>query len=429
MLQRAKSNIITKVSTHLTTRSLPEPGPPPDGGLHAWTQVAMGWIVLFVTWGYTNSFGTFQAYYEQELLSTLPPSTISWIGSVQVWFIFFVGAFSGRLLDAGLFVPTFMVGCVCHLLGIFLMSLSTKYWQLMLTQGVLTGLGGGIFFCPCIGLVATYFSKRRAIAVGLATTGNSVGGMIYPILSRELLPRLGFAWTTRILGFMNMAGLVVCLIFMRPRLPPRPSGPLIDLSAWRESMYTCFVVGMMGAVWSLYFVLYYLAPYGADVLNMPFSSATILVLLMNGCGIPTRIIPALIAQRVGPLNVLIPAVTITALLVYCWAGVTSSTGLYAFAVVYGLSNGSFQCLLPTTVASLTKHLNMVGTRLGMCFSALSFAALTGGPVGGAIISAAGGDRHAYICAIMWAAAAATIGAGIIFAGRIITFGWRLRVKC
>lgn len=92
-----------------------------------------------------------------------------------MWLTFFIGAFSGRLLDAGLFVPTLFVGGILQVLGIFMMSLSTKWYQLFLSQGVLTGIGGGIFFCPSMGLVATYFSNRRALAVGLVTTGNSAG--------------------------------------------------------------------------------------------------------------------------------------------------------------------------------------------------------------------------------------------------------------
>jgi MFS family permease len=135
----------------------------------------MGWLIIFVTWGYVNSFGSFQAYYTSVLPES--PSTISWIGSIQVFLTFFIGAFSGRLLDAGLFVPTLFVGGVLQLLGIFMMSLSTKWWQLLLSQGVLTGIGGGIFFCPSMGLIATYFSKRRALAVGVVTTGNSVGSL------------------------------------------------------------------------------------------------------------------------------------------------------------------------------------------------------------------------------------------------------------
>ena len=169
-LRQTASNVLTRV---LTTRSIRDPPPPPDGGFKAWLQVAMGWLIIFVTWGFVNSFGAFQSYYTEILPED--PSTISWIGSIQVFLTFFIGAFSGRLLDAGLFVPTLFVGGILQLLGIFMTSLSTKWWQLLLSQGVLTGIGGGIFFCPSMGLIATYFSDRRALAVGIVSTGNSVG--------------------------------------------------------------------------------------------------------------------------------------------------------------------------------------------------------------------------------------------------------------
>ena len=48
-IRRTASNVITNVSSHITTRSWPEPPPPPDGGLKAWTQVAMGWLVMVRT--------------------------------------------------------------------------------------------------------------------------------------------------------------------------------------------------------------------------------------------------------------------------------------------------------------------------------------------------------------------------------------------
>jgi uncharacterized membrane protein YoaK (UPF0700 family) len=76
-----------------------------------------------------NAYGAFQTYYTLTLDES--PSTISWIGTVQNFLTFVIGAFSGRLLDAGLFVPTLIVGSVLQLLGIFLMSVSRTYWQLM----------------------------------------------------------------------------------------------------------------------------------------------------------------------------------------------------------------------------------------------------------------------------------------------------------
>lgn len=117
-------------------------------------------LAIFVTWGYLNSFGSFQTYYEQ----TMPeksPSVISWIGSLQIWLTMIGGVFTGRLLDAGFFVPTFLVGAVIQVLGLFLMSICTEYWQFMLTQGLLTGVGGGLFFTPALALVATVRNTNR----------------------------------------------------------------------------------------------------------------------------------------------------------------------------------------------------------------------------------------------------------------------------
>lgn len=199
----------------------------------------------------------FQTYYSLSLDASA--STISWIGSVQNFLTFFIGAFSGRLLDAGLYIPTLIVGGIIQVLGIFFMSLSKTYWQLMLTQGIMTGIGGGIFFTPSMGLIGTYFSRKRAIAVGLATTGNSAGGMIYPIFVQQLLPKLGFAWTVRVLGFFNLALLCIIVTFMRPRLPPRKTGPLIDFTAFKEPPYAIFVAALFFVMWPIYYTFYYVS--------------------------------------------------------------------------------------------------------------------------------------------------------------------------
>ena len=120
---------------------------------------------------------------------------MSWVGSLQLWVLFFMSAFSGRALDAGLYTPTLWVGAAIQLVGIFMNSLCTNLWQLLLAQGLCTGLGSGIIFCPTLGLVTTYFSRRKGIAVAIVTSGNSFGGAVYPVVVRFLLREIGFAWT------------------------------------------------------------------------------------------------------------------------------------------------------------------------------------------------------------------------------------------
>ncbi|KAI6345857.1 hypothetical protein MCOR25_011006 [Pyricularia grisea] len=424
-LQKSISNVLSRAATHLTTRSLPEPPPPPDGGLRAWSQVACAWLVIFVTWGQVNAFGAFQTYYT-EALAPLSPSVVSWIGAVQVWLTFFVGAFSGRLLDAGFFRPTVIVGAVVQLLGLFLLSASTRYWQLMLTQGVLVGVGSGIVFTPSMGLLSTYFVKRRAVANGLATSGNAVGGLAYPLIVRQLLPAVGFAWTVRVVAFVNLLCLGIAVLFMRPRLPPRKSGPLIDLDAFKEPVYVGIVTGLFFVMWGTYYTVYYIGSYGTQALGLPYSTAAITIIVVNAAGLPPRIVTPFIAARYGPINTVVPITALFAMVAFTWLAVGSEPGYYGFATAYGITNGAFHCLMPTVIASITPRLDMVGTRLGMAFSTIGFAALTGPPIGGALQGAMGGR---FMGASIWAAVSMVMCLGfILFARwRLAGLDWRVKI--
>jgi len=55
----------------------------------AWLTVFGGFLALFCTFGQMNAFGTFQTYYARHQLEASSPSTISWIGSLQLWVFFF----------------------------------------------------------------------------------------------------------------------------------------------------------------------------------------------------------------------------------------------------------------------------------------------------------------------------------------------------
>lgn len=161
-------------------------------------------------------------------------------------------------------------------------------------------------------------------------------------------------------------------------------------------------------------------------MGLSYSAASIMVILINGAGILFRIIPPIIADRIGPINVMFPVTFAWALVAFCWLGVKSVPGLYVFACFYGVCAGSFQCLTATAVASITKRLDTVGTRLGMAFSISSFASLTGPPIGGAILAADGGK---YMSAQAWAGSMTLLGFLCFAFVRVSKAGWELKVKC
>lgn len=71
----------------------------PEGGFRAWSVALGTGGVLFCTFGYANAFGVYQEYYETNQLRHNSPSTISWLGSIQIFFLFGGTLFGGPLFD------------------------------------------------------------------------------------------------------------------------------------------------------------------------------------------------------------------------------------------------------------------------------------------------------------------------------------------
>ena len=230
---------------------------PPDGGLTAWLQVLAGHLIVFNTWGYIISFGIFQPYYASRLNTA--PSAIAWIGSVQICLIFLVGAVSGRAFDAGYYRHALLLGSAMQLVGILATSFARTYLQLFLAQGLCQGLGCGIVFAPTIANMSTYFTRKRSMAISTSGCGGGTGGMVFPLMAQQLMPRIGFHWTVRAMGLVVLVSSLIVMAIVRPRLPPRRSGPLLELAAFKEPTYFLFSISMFYVLWAAYFVYYYVS--------------------------------------------------------------------------------------------------------------------------------------------------------------------------
>lgn len=117
-------------------------------------------------------------------------------------------------------------------------SLCTKYAHFIITQGVVGGVTMGLTMAPLMGAIGHYFNKKRGAAMGLAISGSSLGGIVFPVALGKLLynPKLSFGWTIRICGFIILALLVPSVTVIRTRLPRR-KGQFIIPSAFKEFAY------------------------------------------------------------------------------------------------------------------------------------------------------------------------------------------------
>ena len=125
--------------------------------------------------GVVNMYGVFQTYYSHAIAETSTASAISWIGSIQVFLLCFIGTLVGPIYDAGHVRSLLVVGSFLSILGFFMTSICKNYWQLFLAQGVVTGSGFGCLFLPGVASVSQYFSTKKAFATGIASLGSSIG--------------------------------------------------------------------------------------------------------------------------------------------------------------------------------------------------------------------------------------------------------------
>ncbi|CAA7271138.1 unnamed protein product [Cyclocybe aegerita] len=360
----------------------------PDGGLKAWLIVCGAMCNTLATFGYVNSWGIFQNYYQETLLSSSPPSSIAWIGSIQYALVFLPGLVVGRFFDLGYFRSIFLTSSAILVVATFLVAECKEYWHFVLCQGIMVGLGCGGIFGPTAAVVAHWFKKRRGLAMGFVAVGSSIGGTVLPIAAKGLIPAVGFKWTMRIFGFILMAVLGVSNLLLERRLPPRHvEGGLLNLRAFRSAAYSVYCASAFVTFLGVYTVLTYVGV-SATAIGISTDFAFYFVAIANAASLVGRYCAGLVCDRVGAMNVMIPFTAGAGILTYAWPFAQTKSSLIAVTLIYGFCSGAYVSLLSNPIMDMGET-GDVGRRIGMFMSILAMGALAGPPISGAISSATG----------------------------------------
>ena len=110
----------------------------------------------------------------------------------------------GKLFDN--YGPRYLLlgGTFLHVFGLMMASLSSEYYQFILSQGVCSPIGASMLFfpgkrvsnsytpakvltetIPAMTSCISWFLKKRALAFGVIAGGASIGGVIFPVRSRN----------------------------------------------------------------------------------------------------------------------------------------------------------------------------------------------------------------------------------------------------
>jgi MFS family permease len=308
----------------------------------------------------------------------------------------------------------------------------------MLCFGVLGGLGTSLLFTPAFGAVSHFFFVKRGNATGIAAAGGSLGGIIFPLMLQKLFPMVGFAWATRIMGFIFVVCCIGAITLIRSRLPPKPGQSVMpDFGIFRDRSYLLLTLGIYFMEWGLFVPITYLTSFATSTGAIDAAFSYQLIAIMNAGSCIGRWLPGYVADRFGRFNSMIAALALcTATTFTLWlpasiltpSSPAEATTIKALTIVYtlifGFASGSNISLTPVCVGQLCET-NEYGRYYATCYTIVSFGTLTGIPIAGALIQATGGH---YYSVVVWTGLCYVVSLGCFIASRASRVGFELAVK-
>ena len=396
----------------------------PEGGREAWLVVFGAFMLLFPSFGFMVSIGTLQEYWHAHQLAAYTVRDVGWIPSVFTYLALGLGIWVGPLFDR--YGPRYiaLVGSLAYVVMTFLLAECRDFWQFLLCCGFLGGVAGAALTTTSLAAVSHWFKRRRGLTQGLAMIGSSFGGVAIPLILRTVLPKFGYKWSIRLLGFIFIGCLLVGNVFIKARLKPAVGvnkKSIISLSIFGDLRFSLLTISVFGFEVVLFGALGLFPTYATVNPSYPSDTGFYLLAVMNGVSCLGRFFPGLVADKMGRFNVLLIMILFTlVLMLVIWLpfGATSLPALYIFAALFGFGTGSWMALTPACIGQLCEA-EEFGRYYGTLYFVASLATLVCIPIGGELLGVVGSDALVgFFCAVLGLS-------GISFTlSRWACLGWR-----
>jgi len=272
---------------------------------------------------------------------------------------------------------------------------------------LLIGVGTSATFGPLMADASQWFTRHRGIAVAIVSSGNYIGGAIWPPLLQHLVTAEG--WRATHVGIGALCPLLMLLFLpMLRRRAPSDGGAVADaliaaaqrgpdLSANALQAVLC-VAGVACCV-AMAMPQVHIVAYCGD-LGYGVARGAEMLSLMLGFGIFSRIGSGFVADRIGGVATLVlgSALQGVALLLYLlFDGLAS---LYVVSALFGLFQGG---IVPMYAIIVRQYFSPqeAGTRLGIVLMATLFGMALGGWMSGALFDVTGSYRAAFVNGLIW----------------------------
>jgi len=362
-------------------------GKPPLGkadSFRAWLVVAGSFCVQFTTFGFLSSFG-FLSFTIGEVFN-VDATLMSLVGTVQLGCMFLGGSLSSALSEVFGTRAVLAGGSAIWVFGIFAASGANTYWEMMLTLGVMCGIGTGSTYFTTLSVIPQWFVRGRGWAISLSTMAGGLGQMTWALGGTNLLTTQGWRNTLRIIGGIGVFLLLVGITLVERRFPhsgQRRSILEFNLNLFRnDRAYVLFGLGVFFYLLVL-FTPFALLPLNAQVQGITdpnFGSITIALL---GVGTAVgRFFSGAVSDRIGRARHIQLNSFAASLCVWLWPTATTPQRLLTFSFFYGLFTAAVFTAMPLVIANQWGPMNVA-----VVFAVLMLVCLPAGTASAPIVAA------------------------------------------
>lgn len=293
-----------------------------------------------------------------------------------------------------------MVGAIAIGLGLVATSRIDRLWIAYFTYGIGVGVGIALTYVPVLAMVAGWFFKRRAAALGITVSGIGCGTLVCAPLAADAIQRFGWRESYLLMGIVAAASLLVCaLLAEAPPIRTAGGGSRLTAAIRTRPFVMLYAASLLSSV--AVFVPFVYLPAFAEAHGASEVRAAALVGFIGASSVAGRLGLGALADRFEALNLYKVSMLTMGLSYGAWAFSGSYGWLVMFAIVMGSAYGGWVVLLPTVVAEIF-GVEGLGATLGAIYSGSAISAIIGTPLAGFIIDKTG--------SYLWAAALASVAA-------------------
>ncbi|WRT67244.1 uncharacterized protein IL334_004211 [Kwoniella shivajii] len=368
-----------------------KPLPRVDGGWGAWSYLATATALETLVWGLASSYGVFLDHY--TMLYPHSTGLLPIIGTVSMGIMYLLLSPLSLYLTAYARqrTRTMWLGLIIMFCGFMGAAFASNASTLIVTQGVLYGIGGTMLYCPTTNYMFEWWLNRRGLASGIMLSGTGAGGLIMPLISNALLQKYGKRTTLLAIGISYTFLLAFLIPFIRPRLPvAQPSvtrRPKINWSFLKTSTFWLLWSGVLFQGLAAFMPVTYLPSY-ATALSLSPTIGTLSIALMNLARVPGQVIIGHLADKMGPRKLILLMALASGISVFAgWGAAKNVGGLVGFSLAFGAFAGSYTALFSRFIAILNHddpHLPAI--LYSLFFLARGIGSIASGPLSSALMS-------------------------------------------